>query len=96
MTPMEVILNGLRQALADDEQMDYWEERRKEKKREEEKEITRIDGPFPFVKCESCGKPYRLISNLCPWCRECNHKVATITLSNGEKQCGCCLKMIKE
>jgi rubrerythrin len=58
MTPLDVILAGLRNALADDESMAFWEERRKEKER------------FRWYKCQNCGWPYRVIGDEpCPYCR---------------------------
>lgn len=60
MTPFEVIMNGLRASLADDEQMAFWEERRKEKEK------------FRWCKCDFCGTPYRDMPGLshCPYCKK--------------------------
>ncbi len=59
LTPMDVILNGIRNSLPDDPFMDIQEERRHENER------------FKWTKCNSCGKPFRDMGEIkCPYCKE--------------------------
>jgi len=56
LSPIDVILNGLRPEFGRDEI--------------EEAKLKKMDNRFPWVKCPNCHKRYRDMGEIkCPWCK---------------------------